>query len=264
MNYKGVIIEESLEDKNILKEVAILSTNVEKVVGKHKTPWLKQWTLHAVEISGNKADRITENLSKSFNLEHGGSWYADFKNDKTHYIIFQNKIFKVDRSRPEEYKKAVEYGLSLGIPDYQLDFSKNYATFIFSLKLILKKDNKILILTESKDGFLDLPGGRVEEKEVKLPIKKLFEREIKEELGEDVKYEVLKPALQYRRYDKFRKIYVFITAYEAKYLSGNIKLSSEHYKYEWADPRRYNLKKQKFNNPEERAAFEAYFNNFKK
>lgn len=264
MNYKGVIIEESLENKDVLKKVAVLSTDVELVIGKHKTPWLKRWTLHTVEIAGNKADKTAQKISKSLDSKHGGSWYADFKNDEFHYIVFRNKIFRVDRRRPEEYKKAAEYGLSLGIPDYQLDFSKNYATFIFSLKLILKKGDKILILTESRGGFLDLPGGRLEKKEVKLPIKKLFKREIREELGENVKYEVLKPAFQYRRYDKFRKIYVFITAYEAKYLSGSIKLSSEHYEYEWVDPKRYNLKKQKFDNLEERAAFEAYFNNFKK
>ena len=143
---------------------------------------------------------------------------------------------------------------------------KEYATFLASFKLILKNGKKLLILRESATGFLDLPGGRIEKNETKLPIKKLFKREINEELGGSVKYEILKPAFQYRRYDKFRKIYVLVNAYEGRYFSGNIKLSSEHdkYKYEWVDPRRYNLKKQKFNNPEERAAFEAYFNNFKK
>ncbi len=34
MKYKGVIIEESLEDKNILKDIRILSTRVEKVTEK--------------------------------------------------------------------------------------------------------------------------------------------------------------------------------------------------------------------------------------
>jgi len=141
---------------------------------------------------------------------------------------------------------------------------KEYATFLASFKLILKNGKKLLILRESATGFLDLPGGRIEKNETRLPIKELFKREINEELGESVKYEILKPAFQYRRYDKFRKIYALMNAYEGRYLSGNIKLSSEHDKYEWVDPRRYNLKKQKFNNPEERVAFEAYFNNFKK
>lgn len=140
----------------------------------------------------------------------------------------------------------------------------NYATFIISFKLILRKNNKVLILTESKTGFLDFPGGRIEQNEVNLPIKDLFKREVGEELGKNVKYKILGPAIQYRRYDKIRKIYVLITAYEAKYLSGEIELSTEHDKYEWVDPRKYNLGKKKFNNNEERLAIEGYFKKAKK
>ena len=119
-NFNGVIIEESLKNKDVLQKVKIIKTEVEKVTEEHKTPWIKQWTLHTVEIFENQADKIAEEVSKSLDSEH--NWYADFKNDKFHYIIFRNKVFKVDRSKPEQYKKAVKYGLSLGIPDYQLDF----------------------------------------------------------------------------------------------------------------------------------------------
>lgn len=120
MNYKGVIIEESLENKNILKDVKILSTNVEPVVEKHKTPWLKQWTLHTVEIPEDKADALADGLSKALESEH--NWYADFKNETTHYIIFKNKVFKIDRTSKKQYDEAKEYGTSLGIPPYQVDF----------------------------------------------------------------------------------------------------------------------------------------------
>ncbi len=121
MNYRGVIIQESLENKDVLKDVAILSTKVEEVTEEHKTPWIKQWTLHTVEVAGDRGEEIAEKLSHSLDPRH--AWYADFRNDKLDYIIFRNKVFKVDRSKPEEYKEVTEYGLSLGIPDYQLDFS---------------------------------------------------------------------------------------------------------------------------------------------
>ena len=140
---------------------------------------------------------------------------------------------------------------------------KEYAIFLLSFKLILRKNNKILILTESETGILDFPGGRIEKNEIALPIKDLFKREIEEEVGKDVKYKILGPALQYRRYNKFTKKYVFITVYEAKYLSGKIKLSSEHEKYEWVDPKKYNLKNKKINNNEERLAIMNYFKEFK-
>ena len=74
-NFKGVIIEESLENKDVLQKVKIVETKVEEVIEKHKTPWIKQWTLHTVEIFENQADMVAEELSKSLDSEH--SWYAD-------------------------------------------------------------------------------------------------------------------------------------------------------------------------------------------
>lgn len=123
MNFKGVIIKESLENNGILNKVKILKTKVEKVTSKHKTPWLEQWTLHSVEIPNEKADEIAKEISNAFDYSHGSAWYADFKNDNYHYIIYKAKIFKIDRSKPEEYRAASDYGISLGIPAYQVDFS---------------------------------------------------------------------------------------------------------------------------------------------
>lgn len=120
LNFIGVIIEESLENKDVLKKVKILSTEVEKVTKEHQTPWLSQWTLHTVEITGNKAKTVAEEISKSFDLMHGGSWYADFKNNTHHYIIFPDKVFFIDRENKEEYAEAKRYGISLGIPERQL------------------------------------------------------------------------------------------------------------------------------------------------
>lgn len=122
MNYKGVIIEESLKDKDILGDVIVLSTKVEPINERHQTPWLKQWTLHTVEILEEKADAIAENLGQDLETEHT-AWYADFKNDKYHYIIFSGgKVFKVDLQNPVLYQEARAHGISLGIPEYQVDF----------------------------------------------------------------------------------------------------------------------------------------------
>lgn len=122
MNYKGVIIRESLENPLVLNEVKILDLKVEKVTEKHKTPWVNYWYLFTVEILEDKAEEIMEKISDSLDSKHGGSWYADFKNEKFHYIVFWDKVFKVDLSSPK-YRDAMEYGVNLGIPWYQLDFS---------------------------------------------------------------------------------------------------------------------------------------------
>ena len=120
MNYRGAIIEESLVNKEVLNDLKILNTRIEKVTSKHETPWLSQWTLHTVEILENEAPKIAEQISQSLDPNHGGSWYADFKNDSHHYIIFRNKVFYIDRKSKEQYDEAQRYGISLGIPESQL------------------------------------------------------------------------------------------------------------------------------------------------
>ena len=126
-NFKGIIIEESLEKKEVLQRVKIIKTKVEQVTEKHKTPWVKQWTMHTVEIAEKNADKIAEQLSKDLDREH--AWYADFKNENYHFIIYRGKIFKVDLKNPVLYKDAKLYGISLGIPDYQVDFAPNDKIF---------------------------------------------------------------------------------------------------------------------------------------
>ncbi len=120
MNYQGVIIEESLENKDVLKKVKIIKTKVEEVKQKHQTPWIKQWTLHTVEIPENQADEIAKELSNSLDSQH--NWYADFKDETHHFIIFRNKVSYIDRTSKEQYDEAKNYGISLGIPEYQVDF----------------------------------------------------------------------------------------------------------------------------------------------
>lgn len=124
MNFRCVVIEESLEDLTVLKEFKILKTKVELVTEKHQTPWLKQWTLRTVEVPQEEVMKMTRQISHSLDRKHGGSWYADLKNDKTHYVIFRDRVFKIDRAKGSKgYEPAVKYGLKLGIPNYQLDFS---------------------------------------------------------------------------------------------------------------------------------------------
>lgn len=121
MPYHGTLIQESLENPDILRDLKILKTVVEPVSESHKTPWVKQWTLHTVEIPDDQAEQVANQISKALDSKH--PWYADFKSDSFHYIIFRNKYFKIDRRSKEQYDQATQFGLSLGIPDYQLDFS---------------------------------------------------------------------------------------------------------------------------------------------
>lgn len=122
MNFQGVIIEESLADTSVLSDVRIISTKIETATGHHKTPWVKQWTLHTVDVNQERAEALAEKLSQALEKKH--PWYADYKTEKEHYIIYSNKVFHVtDRADKNQYEVAKQYGISLGIPEYQVDFA---------------------------------------------------------------------------------------------------------------------------------------------
>lgn len=122
MPYRGVIIEESLVDTSVLDELNIIETEVEEVTEGFKTPWLKQWTLRTVEIPDDRAEEVAAKIAASIDPDHVSSWFADFENDVTHYVIFRDKVFKVDKTKPEEYVAVQSYALSMGIPAHQLGF----------------------------------------------------------------------------------------------------------------------------------------------
>ncbi len=110
-NFIGVIIKESLANQDVLEKVKILETKVDKA---------NKWTLYTVEISPERAAKVASELSQC--LESAHSWYADFKNDDLHFIIFRNKIFRIGRKSQKEYTEAKNYGLAQGIPAHQVNF----------------------------------------------------------------------------------------------------------------------------------------------
>lgn len=122
-HFIGAIIEESLEDRSVLDEVDILKTSIEPVTPNHQTSWADRWTLHEVQIPEDRADAIAQRLSGAIDREHSYAWYADFRNEKIHFVVFRDKVFRVDRSVKEDYLRTVDYGRSLGIPERQLDFT---------------------------------------------------------------------------------------------------------------------------------------------
>ncbi len=96
-----------------------------------------QWTLHTIEVNENEADNLAEKLSKALDPEHG--WYIDYRNDKYHFVIFKDKVFKLDRNKKSDYDEMIKYGLSIGTPDYQLP---NFADLpIDVLEAFLKEAN---------------------------------------------------------------------------------------------------------------------------
>lgn len=91
-----------------------------------------------------------------------------------------------------------------------------------------------------------MPGGRINEDEFETPYEKIVKRELEEELGTAVKYEINWRPVAFARHRYFsrrqdKEIRILFICLEGKYLGGEIKISDEHVGYKWIDIRKIKL-----------------------
>jgi 8-oxo-dGTP pyrophosphatase MutT (NUDIX family) len=125
------------------------------------------------------------------------------------------------------------------------EIPKNYPHFFnVSLKLILENEKgEILGLKCAEKNLIspyDLPGGRINSDELRIPYEEILAREIKEEVGDDVKYEIDPCPVSISKSIYFSKTLnrencIFMVFFKAKYLGGEIRISDEHIGYKWLD-----------------------------
>lgn len=109
--------------------------------------------------------------------------------------------------------------------------------YMVAVKLLLR-DGDTLLITKDQWGEWDLPGGRIRTDQFNVPLEDILEDKVVEELGSDLKYELgeIKTTFRVERKEAGRggeTVRIFAVGYEAKYLSGEIKLGDHHEKYEW-------------------------------
>jgi len=138
--------------------------------------------------------------------------------------------------------------------------AKDKACYNVSLKVLIEKDGKFLMLTNN-EGILDLPGGRVDADEHKEPLRQTLLREIAEELGEDIKVEIGEPVMCFRRIFDDYDIDVFLVVFSGKTISGDISISDEHNDYFWMSPQEVIADQNKFYSGEEYEAFKKFLLN---
>jgi len=122
---------------------------------------------------------------------------------------------------------------------------KNDALFCIGQKAFIEKNGKVLILNDPKEG-LDFPGGKIQEGEAidgdRTSLNKALQREVREET--DLEIEVGDPfAVWYHEFNNrthrnYGKV-VYLIAFRCKYISGEIKLSTEHNDFKWVDKSNY-------------------------
>ena len=109
--YKGTIVEESLIDNRILNDLEIVSFRISKDANPDD-----RWHLYAANISKEDISKISKKLKSK-------KWYAHFWKGNDVIAVFKNKIFNFKYDDKKTWKPAIDYGLSIGIPKEQFDFS---------------------------------------------------------------------------------------------------------------------------------------------
>ena len=110
INYKGTIVEESLEDNRILNDIDIIDFRISK----EENP-VDRWHLYTVKVTKDDIQKFSRYI-------RSGKWYMHFWNGNDVVAVFKDKVFEFKHDQKETWKDACDYGRSLGIPEEQLDF----------------------------------------------------------------------------------------------------------------------------------------------
>ncbi len=111
IEYKGTIVEESLEDNRILNDLNIIDFRISK----DENP-ADRWHLYTVIVTREEIRKISQYIKY-------GKWYMHFWNGNDVIVVFKDKIFEFKHDKKETWKDAFDHGVALGIPEEQLDFA---------------------------------------------------------------------------------------------------------------------------------------------
>ena len=115
-------------------------------------------------------------------------------------------------------------------------------TYFVAVKLLLKKDGKLLIL---KDNFgdWDLLGGRIKPNEFETSLENILRRKITEELGANADIAIGALPAIFMRHERIEQapgnptVRIFALCYEGELKKGDITLSPRHTEMLWVDPK---------------------------
>ena len=114
--------------------------------------------------------------------------------------------------------------------------------YFVAVKLFLRDVDKLLI-SHDVYGAWDLPGGRIKPDEFDVPLQDIIARKMREELGENLRYELEDPRIFFRvkriEQSTDTEVKIFAIGYEANYLGGDIHLGQSHDTFEWVDIRTF-------------------------
>jgi 8-oxo-dGTP diphosphatase len=108
--------------------------------------------------------------------------------------------------------------------------------FEVSLKGFVISEQRVLLLQEADTGFWELPGGRIDVGEERIPHSDVLSRELSEELGPDFKVDIGHQIATWVRQRPTDQVFQFICGRVCRYRSGVPTLSGEHKAMAWTAP----------------------------
>lgn len=108
--------------------------------------------------------------------------------------------------------------------------------FEVSLKAFVVRERRVLLLQEADTGYWELPGGRIDVGEERIPHRDVLGRELAEELGPDFKVDIGDQSATWVRQRPTDAVFQFICGRVCRYRSGSPTLSDEHKAMTWTVP----------------------------
>lgn len=121
--YTGALITQSLKPGTELTGVRLV---VDRLVTFDKSDAAPdqptRWTMIFFTVDDADAERLAAWCADSL-LSEPGVWYADFRNEAEHFVVYPSKIFRYPIGDRDGRQQAVDHGRRLGVPESQLDWS---------------------------------------------------------------------------------------------------------------------------------------------
>lgn len=113
--------------------------------------------------------------------------------------------------------------------------SRHIQRFEVSLKGFIIRDGRALFLREADSGYWEIPGGRIDAGEEWVPHADVLAREVREELGAEIRIAFGESAVSWTRQRPSDGVFLFILARIGVIVSGEPRLSPEHWEMAWLD-----------------------------
>lgn len=108
-NYTGIIVEESLDDNRILNGL-----HINKIHISNSSDPADRWHLYEINNSKEEIQALSQHILEG--------WYMHFWAGTNITAVFRGRTFEFNYENKGTWADVLKYGLSLGIPEYQLDF----------------------------------------------------------------------------------------------------------------------------------------------